>query len=132
MQRDFPARVGVIELGVQPLIIQAQRRRHKGRIVDCCSLRSREFADPVYRIMVVEGEQQAAFGANGKDFPDQFESSGCVEREDQNVFVRAGIEITQTDRRALSRYPVIATEVGLPECGLPKTPERNSFMCSSS
>src|ERR1039458_9997757 len=91
--------VGLIKQRFQPLPIQAQQWRHERRVVDLRSFCPGEFADSVHRVMVVEGEQQAAFRCKRKGLSDKFESSGGVGRKDQYVLIGAGVEVTQ-DRPA--------------------------------
>jgi hypothetical protein len=54
-----------------------------------------EFADPVDRVVIVEGQQVVAALPEGIGFADQFERAAGVLGEDDNVLFRRGVEELQ-------------------------------------
>lgn len=55
----------------------------------------RKFTDAVDRVVVVEGEQEVAAGAEWIRLANQFERAAGVRREDSDVFPRRGVEAVQ-------------------------------------
>ena len=80
------------QIARQQTLVDAQLRRLARNVGRLGAARSRELADAVDGIVVVEGEQEAVAGVERIGLADETQRAGRVRREDRDVLVPGGAE----------------------------------------
>jgi hypothetical protein len=83
---------GVAQVAREQALVDAQIGGHTGYVRGLGPAGARELADPVDRVVVVEGEQKAIAGVERVGLADKAQRAGRIGREDRDVVIRRGPE----------------------------------------